>query len=60
MGPAGNSALETVGVRVLCRMGGKPLFFLERSGGVCIRDGHKGNLLVFVHMAEIGNASGNH
>lgn len=40
-------------------MGGKQLF-LERSGGVCVRDGHKGNPLVFVHVAEIGNASGNH
>lgn len=31
------------------------LFLLERGGGVCVRDGHKSNLLIFVRTAEIGN-----
>lgn len=31
------------------------LFLLERGGGVCVRDGHQSNLLVFLCMAELGN-----
>jgi len=31
------------------------LFFLEMGDGVCVRDGHKSNLLIFVCTEEIGN-----
>lgn len=35
--------------------GREAALLLERGCGVCVRDGHKSNLLIFVRMAEIGN-----